>query len=522
MHRNKIHLIVMFVMALSIMSGGCRKHSEVRGESEDKARTESALEVEVAATYRAVDYRKDGGEWKKLDKGARLGADTEIRTGEDGLVSLKYSDGAIVRANSKSEFKLKKSKFETLDIDLNKGELFARIQKFKEPEKVFTITTPSATVGVRGTEYDVRHTDNITMVFVLKGKVEVKNSLGSRTLDAGRSVEVKLGKAPEQPSTFSPDRFEGELNIWMAPLMGQEQSSASKTIRNVDFRNFDFGDGVVLKNGKLEKPEEDRTRYYNLESLYYANLMNNGREQALVTIYDEGTLGNHDYNWTIRVYDYDAGNPVMVHQFDDSSFGYFAPRIAGGLVFLPSQIFMQNDATCCASYYKISRFKWKDGKFVKNGQFQITANEYDKLDVGKFVSAYGNNYVYASYFIYPPEIKAIWSTSLIGVQGCFSGIQANDNDFNSYGVEVGTVDLNGDGDDEWLFNTPCGEGADYLIFTKRGGSYQLIGDLFGGLTNYGPSSTNGYLDIFSEQYNQEGTAPLKLKNVFDGNQYVQK
>ena len=80
-------------------------------------------------------------------------------------------------------------------------------------EHPWTVATPAADATVRGTEFDVDVTDDITEVRVARGEVEVHNALGSRTLWAGEVARAHVGAAPRRIEHIVPIVIEGDPEI---------------------------------------------------------------------------------------------------------------------------------------------------------------------------------------------------------------------------------------------------------------------------------------------------------------------
>jgi hypothetical protein len=71
-----------------------------------------------------------------------------------------------------------------------------------EDKTAFTVKTPVATIGIRGTEFWGGEIDGEFSVLVLKGKVVVENAAGSVEVPEGQGVSIPKDAAPQAPSAW--------------------------------------------------------------------------------------------------------------------------------------------------------------------------------------------------------------------------------------------------------------------------------------------------------------------------------
>lgn len=130
-----------------------------------------------------------------------------IRTGEDGRVQLRFADGALISIQPRSEFHVEDWAYgggrERSLLGLTRGALRAvsgRIGK-RSPDD-WRLTTPTATIGIRGTAFSVAETvcpsagcptgtDPGLVVAVTEGRVVVANAAGSVEVPAGATLRVR-------------------------------------------------------------------------------------------------------------------------------------------------------------------------------------------------------------------------------------------------------------------------------------------------------------------------------------------
>lgn len=91
------------------------------------------------------------------------------------------------------------------------GKIRAEVQQRSQGEGPFQIQTPTAVIGVVGTEFYLDASPQTTAVICLKGQVKVRNRkteiAGEQTLNAGEKTSVQRDLAPEPKSVASADEI---------------------------------------------------------------------------------------------------------------------------------------------------------------------------------------------------------------------------------------------------------------------------------------------------------------------------
>jgi len=140
--------------------------------------------------------------WIPLRKGSKIGFGALIKTEERAFIDLMVEGIAGLRINKNSLVKLEQNekKHTNVNIALNRGELLCRIfnaksaKLQKRPDKCI-VTTPTATVRVKGTTFYVKYFPHtkITKVAVLDGAVDFKpndtSSFGT-TVHGGKQTQI--------------------------------------------------------------------------------------------------------------------------------------------------------------------------------------------------------------------------------------------------------------------------------------------------------------------------------------------
>lgn len=126
------------------------------------AETLEAKQATIDKVKGEVLARLQGGAWQAAQPGMILNEKDEIKTGEAAEAEVLLDRGKVARVEirEKSFFRLHTLKQDagtgdrTTLLDLAIGKVLIRAEKLKGNSK-FEVRTPTATTGVRGTEFEV-------------------------------------------------------------------------------------------------------------------------------------------------------------------------------------------------------------------------------------------------------------------------------------------------------------------------------------------------------------------------------
>jgi hypothetical protein len=178
---------------------------ESAGEKEAALGKMERLKGEVSV------LRQDGCEVKG-ESGLALHAGDQITTGKGAEVHFILPPGRQFRLGPESQVSIDElSASEEEDqspvLRLALGFLRSKIEKLTGKPVAFELHTPTAVLGLRGTEFDtVVSLDAASLVAVDEGKVEVDADGAMVLLDQGKMTEVEFEEKPSPPSTFSRER----------------------------------------------------------------------------------------------------------------------------------------------------------------------------------------------------------------------------------------------------------------------------------------------------------------------------
>lgn len=129
----------------------------------------------------------------RMKEGDKLLFRQRVATGADGVADLKFVDDSRLHLGANTEVTLDEFVYRPGDGVVNgafrvtRGVL--RLGSGKAKMQV-GIQTPAATLGIRGTRFDVHVTPQGTELAVIEGEVEIRGPFGSQRVGPGRSFRV--------------------------------------------------------------------------------------------------------------------------------------------------------------------------------------------------------------------------------------------------------------------------------------------------------------------------------------------
>ncbi len=226
---------------------------------------------------------------KALDK---VLAGDLIATGKEGRTQIQFSDGGLFSLQPNTRFKVDEYQF---NGDQQRG-FFALLRGTvrtssgaigkKSPDD-YKLQTPTATVGIRGTEYLAEQTicdpqcspgaSAGLRVAVTQGKIAVSNSTGTIELPTGQSAFV--------PSPTSVPEPLNEPIRWSATQLNQSTQIAATVLPPVALASLPDG-SVEHKNSNSAAPQIPRTQSAQIGVSSATNLTN------LVLAKPQGSISN--------------------------------------------------------------------------------------------------------------------------------------------------------------------------------------------------------------------------------------
>ncbi len=170
-----------------------------------------ANDAEIVMVQGTVEVRDQAtGTWRPALANQVVRVGEFVRTGESSQMALLVKDKTQVRLNQQSMFQIKQAGDEKggTQLELTSGRMWAQAKQFLtgflrgttglvNNNRRLTVTTPTSTIGIRGTDWEVNVEDGgNTTVAVFSGEVAVGNELGEVYVGPSEQASVQNGKAP--------------------------------------------------------------------------------------------------------------------------------------------------------------------------------------------------------------------------------------------------------------------------------------------------------------------------------------
>jgi hypothetical protein len=146
---------------------------------------------------------------RALNRRADIFVGDRITTANESQLQLRMKDGAVIALGANAEFVVKAYSDNAAGdpkdqavLSLVKGGL--RTISGQIDKSAYSMETPTATLGIRGTVFDVYvRADGTTIVILRDGEVVVKGEAGGQQVlnKPGQTSIIQPGSAPDQPET---------------------------------------------------------------------------------------------------------------------------------------------------------------------------------------------------------------------------------------------------------------------------------------------------------------------------------
>jgi len=140
-------------------------------------------------------HRGEAGE-TQLKPGSALPTSGTIQTGAESVLDFSVEGIGAIRLLAESEFELASLEAQNPAIRIDDGNILVKVTNQIQGGQ-FSVVTPTATAGVRGTQFwgQVRPEEEAGVFAVREGKVEItlRKSGQSIVVEAGQAVEIAPG-----------------------------------------------------------------------------------------------------------------------------------------------------------------------------------------------------------------------------------------------------------------------------------------------------------------------------------------
>lgn len=194
-HLTKSLLFIQFLLVATIAS------------LQAQATTDVALILKSTGTVKLK--KETAGNWRLAEKGLRLNSGDVIKTGENSLAAIIFTDDKSllkVRDNSMLAIRGKRSEQSiSKRLVCSLGQFWLKVS---QQQSKLVVETPSGVAAVKGTEfYGVVDSDGNTTIVVIEGTVQLLNKLGEALVKAGQSGRLTKNGAPTVFPTGPDGRF---------------------------------------------------------------------------------------------------------------------------------------------------------------------------------------------------------------------------------------------------------------------------------------------------------------------------
>jgi hypothetical protein len=213
-----------------------------------------------------------------LRQGAKLAPGDDVKTGRDGYVTIKLSDGSTLVLQPGSDFAIDGVKKSPLapaadaQFTLKNGRVEATVAKRSVTGARFEVRTPIAVAAVRGTKFRVVADDEKRTATseVVEGTVQVNDTgnLGSVAVLEGFGTRVVEGQAPIAPRALLPaPRLWTGIRLWVRrPVrLNFTRLAGAVSYRLLVAKRADFADVIsetLLTTNEILLPELPNGPYF--------------------------------------------------------------------------------------------------------------------------------------------------------------------------------------------------------------------------------------------------------------------
>lgn len=170
------------------------------------------LKVKVTKITGNVMVQKAGAaDWTRAADNMALQKGAQVKTASGGSCILAWENGNVVKLNELSSLAIEESAKQGLagntTVKINNGKMYARVEKLSATKSDFTIKTPTAVAGVRGSEIIVTAEPGVSSFQVLDGAFAVASEGQEILLDQNFQVDVPANEPPPPPVQIPTDQL---------------------------------------------------------------------------------------------------------------------------------------------------------------------------------------------------------------------------------------------------------------------------------------------------------------------------
>jgi tetratricopeptide (TPR) repeat protein len=219
----------------------------------------------------------NSGQWANVSRKTAVCEGDIIETGSRSRAAVNLNNESVLRIKQRSQAKLENFAARSEARSLMRL-ITGVIHFFSRKPNEYAISTTTATIGIRGTEFVVSVDPNSTEVTVFEGTVQAENDVAPIALGGGETVSIVSGQTLRAQTLVSP-RDQVQWSLYYPPLLslgkaGNETlAAAGQCAQSGDFdcafdsldavadgdrdaRYFTFNAALLLAVGDIEQARE--------------------------------------------------------------------------------------------------------------------------------------------------------------------------------------------------------------------------------------------------------------------------
>ncbi|MGJ8693604.1 MAG: FecR family protein [Thalassotalea sp.] len=248
--------------------------------------TQSSYAVDIAgktmvARGQVEAKSMDDSSARALKRRSEVFANDVVTTGANSKTQLRMTDGGMIALKENSELIISQYKLNangekgSVVLDLVEGGLRSITGAIKADNGDYQLNTSIASIGIRGTHYEVQMLDGVLWLAVWDGAIDVTMDIGS---NAGSVLSLGAGEG----YSYGNIDINGNFNTFIEPPKVFKQGLSSDLSEQGGIVNNRPGKGFTKKSLSAENQPEQAQ-----QSLMVSQLFNDiEKEQQLVIVHD--------------------------------------------------------------------------------------------------------------------------------------------------------------------------------------------------------------------------------------------
>ncbi len=209
----------------------------------------------------------EDGEWLMAKVNDELKSDSEVKTGDDGKVSIVFFDNSIAHVGSNSNIKLSELNIDQKDFSKTKvklsvqiGRIWSRIMQLADKEATYEVSSSNTVATVRGTVFDfLVNSNNATEVSSIENSVAVSSVQTTEELNKETGQKKTIQKVLKTIKVLPNEVAKVEKGTSTDEIISPTISPLSAEEKNSDwFKTNILEDNKIESEIKNKQAEENK------------------------------------------------------------------------------------------------------------------------------------------------------------------------------------------------------------------------------------------------------------------------